>query len=323
MAGRKVHTPVPGRGKSRRSDIPYEMACTILALRDARKRVGLTQGRLGLILGIRQPHVANVERLWSRPAPELLTLWKAALGVETSGAFDWRERHASYLRHKEKWWPSPTGKKWSAVEVHRAIKAIEDDTLTVLESLVAMRGDDSILAAFAQEVEAECAMRLEAVLGAAGWRPEEISTNPAMMVRHILARRAQSLPLEEISVEPEAEVAPPVWTPPTIPAPEPPKPEPRRLLRAVLVSNDPTDLIEREYLRKLPTYAGVEVVRVVVPNRRIEGDLSDVDLVLACIGRMGHNESDETKRWASRAGKRCVFIRQHASTWARALGSAA
>lgn len=232
-----------------------EMVETITALKAARRSLGLTQWQLGCLIGIRQPHVANVERLWNAPSPMLLALWKQALGVGAVRGFDWRAQHAAYLAYKAASYgrDAPVASRWPLEAVRQAVQVVRSMNLKALDDFIARGVSDSQAESdFIESLDEQTEMRVTVLCESSGWTRAEVDA-----VNHTITNEEQTA----AGVTPE-----PVSEPPTpyVYVPYQKGRAPRRHHRAPALVKPPVALtpkLKRHRWRFYATVNGVQPVR--------------------------------------------------------------
>ncbi len=294
--------------KSSKAPIPLAMAEVILYLRGLWARSGMTQRALGAKCGIHQPHLSNIFRLWSRPSLNLLRLLKVALGVEIpSDGASLDEMRAAYVANRKTWQVAPAPVRpeqtapavpeivislvrWGYQALRVAVEAVQKEAAKLVDGLIALStgcGDETDLESFLDEVQADTTARLDGLYSAAVWTREEYEA----------------------------------YAPPVTEEPEPaPAPEaPAALRRAVVYSNRPAE--EMVLIGKLAR-VGIDAVKMVVPDRRLETTLSDDIDMLVAVMPMDHSDFYAIRGRAERAGKKLVWLDSRSSSWSRTLGLA-
>ena len=296
--------------------VPLKFVPIVAAMKAARQRLGLSQRQLASLCGVAQPCISNIERGWTVPSPKLLDLMKKTLGLDDSRGYDFLEERSKYLQSKR---PVLVGMpRWTLKNVQEAISVVVEQNTTTLKDLLDLNGDPKILDDYFEEICAGTEVFITAICTASGWTREEVGVSVKAMVEYS-TEKATTPPEAEPPVEPtwvyEPYVAPEV----AVEVPPPP-PSSQTKLRAVVMSTGNPANFERVYGRKLSEVVGVEVVKVVDPDRTIETDISSVDLVVACKDRMSHSQWYSIQSWARRCGKRLVTIGRHSSSWLVAFG---
>jgi transcriptional regulator with XRE-family HTH domain len=314
--------------------VPSEFVPIVAAMKAARQRLGLSQRQLASLCGVAQPCISNIERGWTVPSPMLLDLMKKTLGMEDSRGSDFQEERNAYLATKR---PVLVGTpRWALKQVKEAISVQVDTNTDIVTYLLGLDGDPKILEDNFEEICAGTEFFITALCTASGWTREEVGVSAKAMVEFSTEKALWDLEsaMKAVRVEVTGSTTPPEAQPPVEPtwvyepyvAPEaavevpPPPPSTQTKLRAVVMStNNPVEF-DRVYGQKLSEVVGVEVVKVVNPDRTIETDISSVDLVVACKDRMSHSQWYAIQSWARRCGKRLVTIGRHSSSWLVAFG---
>lgn len=79
---KKPKAPTQRRGRrTKHSPQPTSLRPLVDKLRSKREAMGLSQRQLAERLGIKQPHVANIERYHSKPSDALLARWRKVVGA--------------------------------------------------------------------------------------------------------------------------------------------------------------------------------------------------------------------------------------------------
>lgn len=290
------------------------MVRTIETLKAERLRLGLTQWQLGLMLGIRQPHVANVERLWSRPGEMLLGLWCQALGVNVDRTFDWRANFEAYLAHKAAMgMDAPARVRWPVDKVRQAVRVIRDLNCRLLDEFAEMGGTPEQETEILNEINDMTEMRVTVICESSGWLRAEIDeVNDAIHAEDAPEPVAVVTPVAAVEPAP-VPVAPVFKYVPHRKPVAPPVPVVARKPRAVVLSNETEARFEREYAPHLR--AVLDIVGVKVPDRRIQGQLDGVDVVVVCISRISHSDFYAARAWAASAGVQVIALPKSRSRW--------